>query len=48
MQLCTDMFTMFQGATEFNGTISDWDTGDVTTMSTMFPEASTFSVDVLN
>ena len=39
---------MFQGATEFNSTISDWDTCSVTTMSTMFQGASQFNVEVLD
>ena len=34
---------MFQGATRFNGTISAWDTGGVTTMSAMFHGASQFN-----
>ena len=39
---------MFQGATEFNGTISVWDTGGVTKMSAMFQGASQFNVEVLD
>ena len=42
------MSAIFQGATEFNGTISDWDTGGVTIMSTMFQGASKFNVEVLD
>ena len=40
--------TMFQGATEFNGNISAWDTGGVTPMPAMFHGASQFNVEVLD
>ena len=39
---------MFQVATEFNGTISAWDTGGVPTMSAMFQGASQSNVEVLD
>ena len=38
---------MFHGPTDFNGTISAWDTGGVPIMSAMFQGASQFNVEVL-
>jgi surface protein len=40
------MISMFANATAFNGDVSDWDTGSVTTMSGMFANATAFNGDV--
>ena len=42
----TDMSNMFEGASSFNQSVNDWDTGLVTNMRYMFYEASSFNGDV--
>ena len=44
--LMTDMSSMFEGASAFNGDISSWDTSNVTDMQTMFKAASAFNQDI--
>ncbi|MDZ7716355.1 MAG: BspA family leucine-rich repeat surface protein [Balneolaceae bacterium] len=42
----TDMSTLFDGASSFNGDISHWDVSAVTNMGFMFRDASSFNVDL--
>jgi surface protein len=42
----TDLSSMFQGAVNFNGDISGWNTSSVTDMSGMFMNASNFNRDI--
>ena len=42
----TNMYSMFGGATAFNGDLSKWDTGNVTNMAEMFYEATSFNRDL--
>ena len=44
----TDMVSMFQGASSFNGDISEWDVSSVTDMVSMFGYASSFNQDLVN
>jgi surface protein len=39
---------MFAVATSFNGNISNWDVGNVTSMNGMFVEATSFNQDISN
>lgn len=39
---------MFNGASEFNGDISNWDVSNVSQMSFMFGAASSFNQDLSN
>lgn len=42
----TSITGMFEGATAFNGNISNWDTQNVTTMETVFRNAQSFNGDI--
>ena len=42
----TNMFTLFDGATNFNDDISNWDTSNVTNMGGMFSGAYRFNQDI--
>ncbi|MDG2503278.1 MAG: BspA family leucine-rich repeat surface protein, partial [Flavobacteriaceae bacterium] len=42
------MYAMFNGASAFNGDISNWDTAAVTVMGNMFARASAFNGDISN
>ncbi|MHC5089063.1 MAG: BspA family leucine-rich repeat surface protein, partial [Planctomycetota bacterium] len=44
----TDMESIFQGKTTFNGNISNWDVGNVTDMSGMFYDATSFNGNISN
>ncbi len=44
----TDMDSMFEGATAFNGDISGWNTSNVTDMHDMFNGAAAFNSDISN
>ena len=40
------MHIMFRGATSFNQSLSNWNTGSVTSMSEMFRDTSSFNKDI--
>ena len=42
------MSSMFNGATDFNGDISNWDVSSVTNMTFMFNETYAFNQDISN
>ncbi|WP_318308660.1 BspA family leucine-rich repeat surface protein [Flagellimonas crocea] len=42
----TNMGSMFEGATSFNGDISGWDTSNVVYMDSMFRDATSFNGDI--
>jgi surface protein len=42
----TSLASMFKGATQFNGDISNWDTSTITTMRAMFMGATSFNQDI--
>jgi len=42
----TNMYGVFEDATDFNGNISDWDTSSVLDMDDMFLSASAFNQDL--
>ncbi len=42
----TDLLSMFEGATNFNGDLSGWDTSNVTRMAQMFYNATAFNGDI--
>ena len=44
----TNMSNLFNGATEFNADISNWDTSNVTTMYRMFRSSTAFNADISN
>ncbi|TQO37205.1 gliding motility-associated-like protein [Arenibacter algicola] len=44
--LVSNMNSMFDGATSFNGVIGNWDVSNVTTMNQMFYRASAFNQDI--
>lgn len=44
--LVTDMSGLFEGQSEFNVDISNWDVSNVTTMASMFKGASSFNQDL--
>ena len=44
----TDMSSMFNGASSFNGDLSSWNVSSVTDMSDMFNDASSFNGDLSN
>ena len=46
MRAVTNMVSMFNGASSFNGDISGWNTAQVTDMAYMFQNASSFSQDI--
>ena len=46
MSAVTDMQSMFDYASAFNGELSKWDTGEVTNMQTMFYGAFAFNGDL--
>ena len=46
MSVVEDMYSMFRGATSFNGDISGWNTVAVEDMYSMFREATAFNQDI--
>ena len=44
----TDMWGMFEGASSFNGDLSNWDVSHVTNMASLFYDASSFNGDISN
>ena len=46
LRLVTSLYSMFRGATLFNGDIGHWDTSTITTMRSMFAGATSFNQDI--
>lgn len=46
LSMITSMYTMFVGATNFNGNISNWDVSNVTNMRAMFQNTASFNGDL--